>query len=76
MYMAVTENVCQQEQLVCRSCLHTTRNSVYREYYYRVLATGLGAEQHRAPGRTLGQMLQAIWDQDRRSCDIDNGKAA
>ena len=38
------------------------------------MATSLADEQHRLPGRRLGQLLHAV-DVTRRCCDPDHGIA-
>ena len=39
------------------------------------MATSLADEQHRLPGRRLGQLLHAV-DVTRRCCDPDHGIAS
>ena len=75
--MAVSkEVVCQQERVHCRRCSANTREYQYVTRFYDVVATGVAAEEQRLPGRKLGQLLQALEDATRKSCDLDNGIAA
>lgn len=66
--------VCEQEVLRCRACSTSTRHLKYTTKFHDVMATCLADEQHRLPGRSLGQLLQAV-DMTRRSCDLDHGTA-
>lgn len=37
------------------------------------MATGVGAEEYRLPGRPLGKLLQALENETRKSCDDEKG---
>ena len=70
------ESVCQQEMVNCRLCSRSTRQHDYVTHFYDVLAVDVEAEEHRLPGRRLGQMLQALQNASRQTCDVDKGTAA
>lgn len=70
------EVVCQQERVHCRACSKSTRQNHYVTHFYDVMAADVEAEQHRLPGRRLGQLLQALENASGQTCDVDRGIAA
>ena len=66
---------CEQESVHCRVCSANTHEHQYVQLFYNVMATGIGAEEYRVPGRPLGKLLQALENEIRKSCDVEKGAA-
>ena len=55
--------------------IHTTKGDIPSNVAYDAVAAAVGAEEHRVPGRRLGQLLQALENTTHKSCAIDNVNA-
>lgn len=64
---------CEQERVICRVCHASTHEHQYVQYFFNVMATGMGAEEYRLSGRPLGKLLWALENENRKSCDYEKG---
>ena len=62
-----------QERVHCHRCSVATHEHEYVQYFYNVMATGIGEQERLTPGQPLGFMLNELEGQSLKSCDDEKG---
>jgi len=62
-----------QERVHCYKCFVSTHEHDYTQYFYNVMAKGIGDQEARLPGQPLGRTLTELESHSLKSCDDEKG---
>jgi len=62
-----------QERVHCYKCFVSTHEHDYTQYFYNVMARGIGDQEARLPGQPLGHTLRELESHSLKSCDDEKG---
>jgi len=62
-----------QERVHCYKCFVSSREHDYTQYFYNVMAKGIGDQEARLPGQPLGYTLRELESHSLKSCDDEKG---
>ena len=62
-----------QERVHCYKCFVSTHEHDYTQYFYNVMAKGIGDQEARLPGQPLGHTLRELESHSLKSCDDEKG---
>ena len=62
-----------QERVHCYKCLVSTHEHDYTQYFFDVMAKGIGDQEVRLPGQPLGHTLTELESHSLKSCDDEKG---
>ncbi|KAA6426048.1 MAG: hypothetical protein FRX49_03900 [Trebouxia sp. A1-2] len=61
------------ERVHCYKCFVSTHEHDYTQYFYNVMAKGIGDQEARLPGQPLGHTLRELESHSLKSCDHEKG---
>lgn len=62
-----------KERVHCYKCFVSTHEHDYTQYFYNVMAKGIGDQEARLPGQPLGCTLRELESHSLKSCDDEKG---